>query len=59
VDTLSRAANEALQSEKVREAFQKQFIAPLGGTPADFRRTIAEETARWTTVVAATGLKRP
>jgi len=59
VDTLSRAANEALQSEKVREAFQKQFIAPLGGTPADFRRTIAEETERWTTVVAATGLKRP
>jgi tripartite-type tricarboxylate transporter receptor subunit TctC len=59
VDTLSRAANEALQSEKVREAFQKQFIAPLGGTPADFRRTIAEETERWTAVVATTGLKRP
>jgi tripartite-type tricarboxylate transporter receptor subunit TctC len=59
VDTLSRAANEALQSEKVREAFQKQFIAPLGGTPADFRRTIAEETERWTAVVVATGLKRP
>jgi tripartite-type tricarboxylate transporter receptor subunit TctC len=59
VDTLSRAANEALQSETVREAFRKQFITPLGGTPEDFRRTIAEETERWTAVVAATGLKRP
>ena len=59
VDTLSHAANQALQSQKVREAFQKQFIAPLGGTPADFRRTIAEETERWTAVVATTGLKRP
>jgi tripartite-type tricarboxylate transporter receptor subunit TctC len=59
VDTLSRAANEALQSETVREAFRKQFITPLGGTPEDFRRTVAEETERWTAVVAATGLKRP
>jgi len=59
VDTLSRAANEALKSEKVREALQKQYIATLGGTPEDFRRTIAEEAARWTAVVAATGVKRP
>jgi tripartite-type tricarboxylate transporter receptor subunit TctC len=59
VGTLSRAANEALQSAKVREALQKQYIATLGGSPEDFRRTIAEETVRWTAVVAATGLKRP
>jgi tripartite-type tricarboxylate transporter receptor subunit TctC len=59
IDTLSRAANEALQKETVRQAFHKQYIAPLGGTPEDFKRTIAEETARWTAVVAATGLKRP
>lgn len=59
VDTLSRAANEALRSEKIREALQKQYIATLGGSPEDFRRTIAEETARWTAVVAATGLNRP
>ncbi len=59
VDTISRAANEALQSEQIREALQKQYIATLGGTPEDFRRTIAEETARWRAVVAATGLKRP
>lgn len=59
VDTLSRAANEALQSEKIRETLQKQYIATLGGTPEDFRRTIAKEAARWAAVVAATGLKRP
>jgi tripartite-type tricarboxylate transporter receptor subunit TctC len=59
VDALSRAANEALQSDKIKEALHKQYIATLGGTPEDFRRVIAEETARWTAVVSATGLKRP
>jgi tripartite-type tricarboxylate transporter receptor subunit TctC len=58
IDTLSRAANEALQSDDVKQAFQKQFISPIGGTPEDFRRTLAAETERWTAVVAATGLKR-
>lgn len=59
VDTLSRAANEALQSEEVKGAFQKQYIAAIGGTPEDFRQTIAAETKRWTAVVATAGLKRP
>ncbi|HWE18681.1 MAG TPA: tripartite tricarboxylate transporter substrate-binding protein [Hyphomicrobiaceae bacterium] len=59
IDALSRAANEALQSEEVKQAFQKQYIVPIGGSPEDFARTIATETKRWTAVVAATGLKRP
>jgi tripartite-type tricarboxylate transporter receptor subunit TctC len=59
VDTLSKAANAALQKESVKAAFQKQYIAPLGGSPEDFRRLISEETERWTAVAAATGLERP
>jgi tripartite-type tricarboxylate transporter receptor subunit TctC len=58
IDALSRAANEALQSEEVKQAFAKQYIAPIGGSPDDFRRVLAAETERWTAVVAATGLKR-
>lgn len=58
VDALARAANEALQSEEVKEAFRKQYIAAIGGTPEDFRQTIAVETKRWTAVVATAGLKR-
>jgi tripartite-type tricarboxylate transporter receptor subunit TctC len=57
VDTLSRAANEALQTDEVKQAFQKQYIAAIGGSPEDFRRVLAAETERWTAVVAATGLK--
>src|SRR5262245_22610863 len=56
IDALSGAANEALQSDEVRQAFAKQYIAPIGGTPEDFKRTLATETERWTAVVAATGL---
>jgi tripartite-type tricarboxylate transporter receptor subunit TctC len=58
IDRLSRAANEALQSEQVKQAFKKQYITPIGGTPGDFKRTIAAETERWTVVVNAAGLKR-
>ncbi len=58
IDTLSRAANEALQSEDVKLAFRKQYITPIGGAPEDFKRTIADETERWAAVVAAAGLKR-
>lgn len=58
IEALSRAANEALASADVRETFRKQYVATLGGTPDDFRRTIAAETQRWTTVVTAAGLKQ-
>jgi tripartite-type tricarboxylate transporter receptor subunit TctC len=58
VDTLAAAVNEALRKESVREAFKKQYIVPLGGSPEDFRRTITAETARWTSVAAAVGLKK-
>jgi tripartite-type tricarboxylate transporter receptor subunit TctC len=57
VDTLSRAANEALKSEEVKQAFQKQYIAAIGGTPEDFKRSAAE-TERWTAIVVSAGLMR-
>jgi tripartite-type tricarboxylate transporter receptor subunit TctC len=58
IDKLSRAANDALKAENVRQAFKKQYIAPIGGSPEDFRRVIAAETERWTAVVNAAGLKK-
>ncbi len=58
LDKLSRAANEALQAEKVKAALRTQFTEPIGGTPEEFRRTIASETVRWTAVVSAAGLQR-
>lgn len=58
IDKLSRAANEALKSEEVVKSFQAKTVAPIGGTPEDFRRYIDNENKRWTSVVTSAGLKK-
>ena len=58
IDKLSRAANEALKSEDVVQSLKAQSVAPIGGTPEDFRRYIESENARWSGVVASAGLKK-
>ena len=57
IDKLSRAANDALKSEDVANALKAQSVAPIGGTPEDFRRYIDSENKRWSGVVASAGLK--
>jgi tripartite-type tricarboxylate transporter receptor subunit TctC len=57
IDKLSRAANEALKSEDVVNSLKAQSVAPIGGTPEDFRRYIDSENKRWSGVVASAGLK--
>lgn len=58
IDKLSRAANEALKSDEVKKSLQVQSVAPVGGTPEDFRRYIESESKRWTSVVTSAGLKK-
>ena len=58
IDRLSKAANEALQSEDVAKSLQSSSIARIGGTPDEFRRHIAEENTRWTKVITDAGLKK-
>ena len=58
IDRLSKAANEALKSEDVVKSLQSSSIARIGGSPEDFRRHIAEENKRWTTVITNAGLKK-
>ena len=58
IDKLARAANEALKSEDVVKSLKAQSVAPIGGSPEDFRRYIASENARWSGVVASAGLKK-
>ena len=53
-----RATNEALKSRDVIEPLQKQGIDMLGGTPQEFADYIRSETAKWTRVVAAAGMKQ-
>jgi tripartite-type tricarboxylate transporter receptor subunit TctC len=58
IDKLSRVANEALASDEVAKALQAQTVARLGGTPAEFGRHLETELKRWSTVIAAAGLKK-
>ena len=58
VDKLARATNEALKSRDIIEPLQKQGIDMLGGTPEEFADYIRSETATWTRVAAAAGLRQ-
>jgi tripartite-type tricarboxylate transporter receptor subunit TctC len=57
VDKLARAINDALKSRDVIEPLQKQGIDMLGGTPKEFADYVRSETAKWSRVVAAAGMK--
>jgi tripartite-type tricarboxylate transporter receptor subunit TctC len=58
VDKLSQAAGEALKSKEVQTLLRTTGVDPMGGTPAEFARFIAAETAKWDRVAAAAGLKK-
>jgi tripartite-type tricarboxylate transporter receptor subunit TctC len=58
IDRIAATVNEALKSEAVEKALRPQGISLLGGTPADFARTIASEMDRWEKVAVAAGLKK-
>ena len=58
IDKLSRAANEALETDEVGKSLQAQSIARIGGTPEEFRRHIDNESTRWTAVVTGAGLRK-
>ena len=55
--SLARAANEALAAPDVKQTFQKQYIATLGGTPDAFATLIRNDLARFGKLVKAAGIK--
>jgi tripartite-type tricarboxylate transporter receptor subunit TctC len=55
VETLSRAAAEALKSDAVKAALAKQGYDPLPGTRQQFGAFIREEIDKWGKVVATFG----
>jgi tripartite-type tricarboxylate transporter receptor subunit TctC len=58
VDQLSASVNEALHSDMVQAAMKQQGIDTLGGGPAEFSQFITADINKWTSVLAATGLKK-
>jgi tripartite-type tricarboxylate transporter receptor subunit TctC len=57
IETLNGAANAALADPRVKARFADFGGTPLPGTPADFGRLLAAETAKWHQVVKTAGIK--
>jgi tripartite-type tricarboxylate transporter receptor subunit TctC len=55
VEQLSRAANDALNTEEVRSALKRQGTDPLGGTPKEFAGFIRADIEKWTALLASSG----
>jgi tripartite-type tricarboxylate transporter receptor subunit TctC len=57
VDTLNRTVNAALADPKLETRFADLGATVLAGTPADFAKLVADETAKWGRVVKFSGAK--
>lgn len=57
IDTLNKAANEALRDPQLRELMLSQGNEIGGGSPADFAALIKSEAAKWSAVVKAGNIK--
>jgi tripartite-type tricarboxylate transporter receptor subunit TctC len=57
IDRLNNEINAALADPKLKARFSDLGATVLSGTPADFRKLIAEETERWGKVVRAANIK--
>jgi tripartite-type tricarboxylate transporter receptor subunit TctC len=58
IEKVSRAANDALNTEDVRTALKRQGTDPLGGTPKEFADFIHADIEKWTAVLASPGVKK-
>jgi len=54
---IGRLVGEAIGSDDVRAKLAAQFMAPIPGTPAEFRARIDADIARWSPVIAAAKIK--
>jgi tripartite-type tricarboxylate transporter receptor subunit TctC len=57
VDELNREINAALADPKMKARLADLGGTVLPGSPADFRKLIADETEKWAKVIRAAGIK--
>ena len=57
IERLNAEINRALRDPDLIAKFAQQGIAPAGGTPADFQRTIATDLRNWTETARAANIK--
>jgi tripartite-type tricarboxylate transporter receptor subunit TctC len=56
VAKLNKAINSAMGEPDIQKRFDKLQIVAVGGTPADMRKLIQEETKRWGEVIKKAGI---
>ncbi len=56
VARLNQALNELLRRPETAEHFRTMNMTPVGGTPEEIRRFLADETARWGAVIRAANI---
>lgn len=57
IERINGETNRLLADEEFRKRIQGLGAAPMGGSPADFRRLYDEDFARWAEVVKVSGAK--
>jgi tripartite-type tricarboxylate transporter receptor subunit TctC len=57
VERVNAETNKLLADPEFRNRIQTLGAAPMGGSPADFRKLFDEEYARWAEVVKVSGAK--
>jgi tripartite-type tricarboxylate transporter receptor subunit TctC len=53
IEKINADVNAALAEPAVRELLRKQGLVPGGGTPADFKRLVEDESRRWGPLIEA------
>jgi tripartite-type tricarboxylate transporter receptor subunit TctC len=57
IERINAEVNRALHEPDLISKFAQQGIAPAGGTPADFQRTIAADIRNWTETARAANIR--
>jgi tripartite-type tricarboxylate transporter receptor subunit TctC len=57
VAKLNKAINDAIQLPETQKHFAELNLLPAGGSPADMRKLVAEETRRWGEVIRKAGIQ--
>jgi len=57
INTLQRAAVQALQDESVKKSFATMGVEAVGSTPEAFAQLIREDLGRWGRVVREKGIR--
>jgi tripartite-type tricarboxylate transporter receptor subunit TctC len=57
IERLNRDINAAIADSDMDRRLAEMAVSPLGGSPDDFNKLIAEETAKWAKVIRSAGIK--